>query len=250
MSAVTIRTSIGIDDQQHCLSRQPQGVTLELSCIAKNAHWKMISHFDYNTHQHWFNIVDPANPSSCIDISGSGDPILSMYRCGDSQSNQMFSFKQHQMRSASNACVGKGQQSGLVGHECEHGTKILHIDVVSVIDEEIKSSSKRLKASLPFTKITAGTIDRLDKMAELDRVNDGGVPHLALLRNKSEDSMSKNVLVMMAVILLIINYYYCSSSSSRNKQNNMHTGTCTTLGTASVETCSARENNHRQKRRL
>jgi hypothetical protein len=96
----------------HCLSRSKSKVLRLIKCnvlnndqlLDDNIKWKLIPR---HSRTHAYNIVVPKEPSNCIDISGSNDPILEIYECGNMQNNQLFSFKNGIMKSFINedSCV-------------------------------------------------------------------------------------------------------------------------------------------------
>ena len=155
-----------------------------------------------HSHSHYFNVVDPADSKSCIDISGSGEKILSMYTCGDGQTNQLFSFKNHVMASSDGECVGvkEGTKDGLLLASPCSLRRYLSLDIFHIGekgDDALWTSSlpkhslKRRKSNLPtrvlFTPFT-------EKMAELDRV----------MSNSDVDASSGDVVGLNFSILTLI----------------------------------------------
>ena len=99
-----------------CLSRSSRGLpkltivpcSVDLANTNPQFHWKLISHYDVQSQKHSYNLVDPHSPTTCIDVSGSEQPVLEMYPCGDRQPNQLFTFQQNTMRSdfpQENSCM-------------------------------------------------------------------------------------------------------------------------------------------------
>ena len=130
-----------------------------------------------HSHSHYYNVVDPIDPLTCIDISGSGEKILTIYTCGDRQANQLFTFKHHAMASLGGECVGiKEESDGLLLASPCSDRKFIPLDIfhISEGDDALwksvtppKHSLKRSKFNLP-ARVRSSSF--ADKMAELDRV--------------------------------------------------------------------------------
>jgi len=207
MSVVAIH-----DGQKRCLSRSTKStIIFQKDCNKVNTHqqWLLVSHFDLTTHKHWFKIIDPSTPSLCIDISGSGDPVLSMFDCGDNQLNQEFNFKQHRMTSASNLCVDDEKEGiGLLAHPCESNAHVLKISVVHLGNEGEKETRP---ASIPAFK-PSNIPTKIDKMKELEEVM------LNEDFNEDENGNKSNTGILYVVVLLVVLLYLFRSKFQGKKR--------------------------------
>ena len=128
-------------------------LSLEKCSNADNQHFHLQSHFNLESNTQWYTVHHPKKRSECIDISGSNEPILEMFECGDSQPNQLFSFKQQQMHSGMTTCLSVTPTNILLAGPCDALVGVAKIDIVAAkflkdFNDETRETSILADASI------------------------------------------------------------------------------------------------------
>jgi hypothetical protein len=176
-----------------CLSRTgglPQLTIVPCSADLANTnpqfHWKLISHYDVHSQVHSYNIVDPLSPTTCIDVSGSEQPVLEMYPCGDRQPNQLFTFQQNTMRSSfpkENSCMAihtntdLAEASFLLSTSCSDEVAAINIMAINNDPEQkgraLPSTTQPMPLPMPMvdeTLLVKSKQASIDRLKQLDDV--------------------------------------------------------------------------------
>ena len=159
-------------NDEFCITRAKSStLSLETCSNADNQHFHLQSHFNLESNTQWYTVHHPKKRSECIDISGSNEPILEMFECGDSQPNQLFSFKQQQMHSGMTTCLSVTPTNILLAGPCDANfakpNTVANIDIVAAKFLKDYNDETRGTSILADASINLHANDKLQQLKNI-----------------------------------------------------------------------------------